>query len=91
MSSSDARHFMLEASSFPRSQAHDRPDSLLDKTGTLTKGEPEVTQLKVDGLPESDVVALVAAVERESEHPQAVGGGEARGRARRAPGDGGGL
>jgi Cu2+-exporting ATPase len=45
--------------------------AVMDKTGTLTKGEPEVTQLVVDGLPESDVLALVAAVERESEHPLA--------------------
>jgi Cu2+-exporting ATPase len=43
----------------------------MDKTGTLTKGEPEVTQLVVDGLPEGEVLALVAAVERESEHPLA--------------------
>jgi P-type Cu2+ transporter len=44
---------------------------VMDKTGTLTKGEPEVTQLVVDGLPESEVLALAAAVERESEHPLA--------------------
>ncbi|NUU15656.1 heavy metal translocating P-type ATPase, partial [Cellulomonas humilata] len=44
---------------------------VMDKTGTLTKGEPEVTDLIVDHLPELEVLALAAAVERESEHPLA--------------------
>jgi len=43
---------------------------VMDKTGTLTKGEPEVTDLVTDGDP-GDVLRLVAAVERESEHPLA--------------------
>jgi Cu2+-exporting ATPase len=45
---------------------------VMDKTGTLTKGEPEVTDLIADGLPEDEVLALAAAVERESEHPLAA-------------------
>jgi Cu2+-exporting ATPase len=44
---------------------------VMDKTGTLTKGEPEVTDVFVDGLDEHEVLRLVAAVERESEHPLA--------------------
>ncbi|MGH3276026.1 MAG: heavy metal translocating P-type ATPase, partial [Streptosporangiaceae bacterium] len=44
---------------------------VLDKTGTLTLGEPEVTELVVDGMPGSDALALIAAVEQESEHPLA--------------------
>lgn len=44
---------------------------VMDKTGTLTKGEPEVTDVVTDGLAELDLLALVAAVERESEHPLA--------------------
>jgi Cu2+-exporting ATPase len=45
---------------------------VMDKTGTLTKGEPEVTDVVVaDGLDEDAVLALVAALERESEHPLA--------------------
>jgi Cu2+-exporting ATPase len=45
---------------------------VMDKTGTLTKGEPEVTDVVVDALPEDQVLALAAAVERESEHPLAA-------------------
>jgi Cu2+-exporting ATPase len=45
--------------------------AVMDKTGTLTRGEPEVTEVAVDGLAEADALALAAAVERESEHPLA--------------------
>ena len=44
---------------------------VMDKTGTLTKGEPEVTDVVVDGMDERELLGLVAAVERESEHPLA--------------------
>jgi Cu2+-exporting ATPase len=44
---------------------------VVDKTGTLTKGEPEVTQLHADGWSEKEVMALAGAVERDSEHPLA--------------------
>ena len=44
---------------------------VMDKTGTLTKGEPEVTDVVARGLSEEQMVALAAAVERESEHPLA--------------------
>uniref|UniRef100_UPI001F4A4155 HAD family hydrolase n=1 Tax=Escherichia coli TaxID=562 RepID=UPI001F4A4155 len=44
---------------------------VMDKTGTLTLGKPEVTDVVVIGLAEPDVLRLVAAVERESEHPLA--------------------
>ncbi|WP_371784498.1 heavy metal translocating P-type ATPase [Streptosporangium subroseum] len=44
---------------------------VMDKTGTLTKGEPEVTDVITDGVAEDEVMRLVAAVERESEHPLA--------------------
>ncbi len=43
-----------------------------DKTGTLTKGKPELTDLYVlEGEDEARVLALVASVERDSEHPLA--------------------
>ncbi len=46
---------------------------VMDKTGTLTKGEPVVTDIVTsgDGHTETEVLRLVAAVERESEHPLA--------------------
>jgi P-type Cu2+ transporter len=45
---------------------------VMDKTGTLTKGEPEVTDVvTADGVTETELLRLVAAVERESEHPLA--------------------
>ncbi|NOY56143.1 MAG: copper-translocating P-type ATPase [Actinobacteria bacterium] len=43
---------------------------VMDKTGTLTKGEPEITDFVTDGDPDG-VLRLVAAVEKESEHPLA--------------------
>jgi P-type Cu2+ transporter len=45
---------------------------VMDKTGTLTKGEPEVTDIVcADGVAEAELLRLVAAVERNSEHPLA--------------------
>ena len=44
---------------------------VMDKTGTLTKGEPEVTDVVTEGIDENEMLGLVAAVERESEHPLA--------------------
>ena len=45
---------------------------VMDKTGTLTKGEPEVTDLvAAEGVDQAGLLRLVAAVERESEHPLA--------------------
>ncbi|SDU89748.1 heavy metal translocating P-type ATPase [Pseudomonas mucidolens] len=42
----------------------------LDKTGTLTKGRPELTDLvPAEGFEYDEVLALVAAVETRSEHP----------------------
>ncbi len=43
-----------------------------DKTGTLTLGQPKLTDLITTGEhPESEVLALIAAVENASEHPVA--------------------
>ncbi len=42
----------------------------LDKTGTLTEGRPELTDLVLaDGFDRAQVLGLVAAVEAQSEHP----------------------
>ncbi|AXV14761.1 copper-translocating P-type ATPase [Neorhizobium sp. SOG26] len=56
---------------------------VVDKTGTVTKGRPELTDLQAaDGFGEDEVLALVASVEAQSEHPIAeaiVKSAEARG------------
>lgn len=56
---------------------------LLDKTGTLTEGKPALTDVVTSaGRDAAELLALVAAVERESEHPVAraiVEGALARG------------
>ena len=57
---------------------------VVDKTGTLTRGKPELTDVfgAGDAMAEDELLALAAAVESGSEHPLAaavVGGAEARG------------
>ena len=45
---------------------------LVDKTGTLTLGQPQITDvIALNGLAEEQVVALAASAERYSEHPMA--------------------
>ena len=52
--------------------AHKLDVLILDKTGTLTKGHPELTDIvTVGAFDESAVLALVAAAEARSEHPLA--------------------
>ncbi|KYP80231.1 heavy metal translocating P-type ATPase [Ferroacidibacillus organovorans] len=52
-------------------QAHRLTAVILDKTGTITSGRPEVTDVAAlsDRVWERDLLALAASVERESEHP----------------------
>jgi Cu+-exporting ATPase len=44
---------------------------VLDKTGTITRGEPEVAAVVALGAEEAEVLRLAAAVEATSEHPLA--------------------
>lgn len=44
---------------------------LLDKTGTVTKGKPELTDVIAHGIDESLLLQLVGAAEKNSEHPLA--------------------
>jgi P-type Cu+ transporter len=64
-------------------RAHKLTTVVLDKTGTLTKGEPELTDVAAtNGLPERELLRLVASAERGSEHPLGeaiVRGAEERG------------
>ena len=56
---------------------------VLDKTGTITKGKPELTDvLPLEGFGEGELLRLAAIADRRSEHPLAeaiVGGARARG------------
>ena len=46
--------------------------AVLDKTGTITKGEPEVTDIYcADGIDESLLMRLSCSLEKKSEHPLA--------------------
>jgi len=46
---------------------------VMDKTGTITKGAPEVTDIQsVDSHSEKEVLQLLASLEKHSEHPLAL-------------------
>jgi Cu+-exporting ATPase len=50
--------------------AHQLNAIVLDKTGTLTRGEPSVTDVVAsDAFPEKDLLTLAASAEKGSEHP----------------------
>ncbi|NMR19495.1 heavy metal translocating P-type ATPase [Cellulomonas fimi] len=63
--------------------AHKLNTIVLDKTGTITKGAPALTDvLPTEGFAPDELLALVAAVEASSEHPLAtaiVAGAKERG------------
>src|SRR3954471_16391299 len=44
---------------------------VVDKTGTLTVGRPELVNFQVQGLEEGEALRLIASLERASEHPLA--------------------
>ncbi len=50
--------------------AHKIDTLVLDKTGTITEGRPELTDVIVlDGSNENETLGLIASAERQSEHP----------------------
>jgi Cu+-exporting ATPase len=44
---------------------------VVDKTGTLTHGRPDVAEIIADGIGEDELLRLAASLERGSEHPLA--------------------
>ncbi|HLR22059.1 MAG TPA: heavy metal translocating P-type ATPase [Tissierellaceae bacterium] len=51
-------------------RAHKMDTIIFDKTGTITKGEPEVTDIiTFNNIEEDEVLRIAASVERASEHP----------------------
>ncbi len=49
--------------------AHKINTVILDKTGTITEGEPHVSEIVFDGESEEKIVQIAASVENKSEHP----------------------
>ena len=65
-----AEHGVLIKSGEALETAHTIKTIVFDKTGTITKGQPELTDIRVEsGFDETEVLALAAAAERGSEHP----------------------
>jgi Cu+-exporting ATPase len=67
-----ADHGVLVKGGASLETAHKVQTIVLDKTGTITKGEPAMTDLIVppdSELDENDLLRLIAAAERASEHP----------------------
>ncbi len=62
--------------------AHKLNTIVLDKTGTITRGEPDLTDIvTADNFDENDLLQIVASAEKSSEHPLAaaiVRGAESR-------------
>jgi len=78
-----AEHGILVKSAEALETAHKLQTLVLDKTGTITKGAPSLTDVVPVGSPsEAELLRLVASAERASEHPLAraiVRGAEERG------------
>ncbi|GAB3300090.1 heavy metal translocating P-type ATPase [Hymenobacter humi] len=66
-----AEHGVLIRNAEALEKAYQVNTVLLDKTGTITRGEPAVTDFVAPGQDNSRLLQLVAAVERQSEHPLA--------------------
>ncbi|GAB2796130.1 Cu+-exporting ATPase [Hymenobacter luteus] len=67
-----AEHGVLIRNAEALEKAYQVNTVLLDKTGTITRGEPAVTDFSpADGQDASQLLQAVAAVERQSEHPLA--------------------
>ena len=67
-----ARHGILFKNAASLEETGKTQIAVFDKTGTITKGEPEVTEwIPADGVSESELISAAYALERRSEHPLA--------------------
>ena len=64
-----AEHGVLIRSAETLERSHKINTVLIDKTGTLTRGEPMVTDIITTTLSEDEVLRLAASAESGSEHP----------------------
>ena len=68
-----ATHGILIRSAEALERAHKLTTVVLDKTGTITKGAPSLTDvLPAAGFDDTELLSLVAGAERDSEHPLAA-------------------
>ena len=65
-----AEHGVLIKGGETLERAHKTTTMVLDKTGTITKGAPEVTDVAaLNEFAEKDILRMAASVENKSEHP----------------------
>ncbi|MER2131346.1 MAG: heavy metal translocating P-type ATPase [Carnobacterium inhibens] len=65
-----AEHGVLIKSGGALEKTHKIQTIIFDKTGTITEGKPEVTDIvAVNGMSEKELLILAASAERGSEHP----------------------
>lgn len=68
-----AEHGILIKGGGALETAHKLDTIVLDKTGTITEGEPSLTDvIPADGFAENDFLKTVASAEKSSEHPLAA-------------------
>lgn len=67
-----AKHGILIKGGDALETAHKVKYVIFDKTGTITKGEPEVTDIvTAKGITEDNLLSIAASIEAKSEHPLA--------------------
>ena len=67
-----AEHGILIKGAEHLENAHRLTTIVLDKTGTITKGQPEVTEIiTLAKISDMDIIKMAARVEKNSEHPLA--------------------
>lgn len=68
-----AREGILVKDAATLEKLHKVTTVVLDKTGTITRGKPEVASIEVHaGMPEKDMLSILASLEKKSEHPIAA-------------------
>ncbi|MCL2851554.1 MAG: heavy metal translocating P-type ATPase [Defluviitaleaceae bacterium] len=65
-----AQHGILIKGGEPLERSHEISAIVFDKTGTITKGKPDVTDVITLGdMPEDEMLRICAIAEKKSEHP----------------------
>ena len=64
-----ARENILARGGEPLETLHEVDTMILDKTGTVTSAEPEVSQIIALGVPETELLKLAASLEVRFDHP----------------------